>query len=145
MIIVTCTMWCWDSTSDKIYKAFLKKEPLTNNWKVDFGYGRRNQTLKTGTKTESPLSFVKATEVFNKLIASKVKKGYEVQRPTHFEAEKIIAFQDCLSALLNGNHISGKDYQSLYGMLGSNDPETSQLAQTIIITKDKEHGSRINL
>lgn len=145
MIIVTCTMWCWGPTSDKIYKAFLKKEPLTNNWRVDFGYGRRNQTLKTGTKTESPLSFVKATEVFNKLIASKLKKGYEVQRPTRFEEEKIIAFQDCLSALLNGNYISGKDYQSLYEMLGSDDSETSQLAQKIIITKDKEYGSRISL
>ena len=141
MIIVTCSMWNWSSTSDKLYNVFLKKEPLTNNWKVDFAYGRRGRTLKTGTKTEKPTSFVRANAIFENLKESKIKKGYEVQRPTRFEEEKIIAFQDCLSALLNGNHISGKDYVSLYGMLGSDDPETSQLAQTIIITKDKEYGS----
>lgn len=145
MIIVTCSMWNWSNNSDKLYNVFLKKEPLTNNWKVDFAYGRRGRTLKTGTKTDRPTTFVKANAIFEKLKASKIKGGYEVQRPNYLEVEKIIAFQDCLSALLNGNHISGKDYQSLYGMLDSNDPETSQLAQTIIITKDKEHGSRINL
>ena len=144
MIIVTCSMWDWSHTSDKLYNIFLKKEPLTNNWKVDFAYGRRGRSLKTGTKTERPTTLVEAYAIFEKLKDSKIKKGYEVQRPNNLEAEKIIAFQDCLSALLNGNYISSKDYQSLYGMLGSDDPETSQLAQTIIITKDKEYGSRIS-
>jgi len=144
MIIVTCSMWNWSSTSDKLYNVFLKKQPLTNNWTVDFAYGRRGQTLLTGTKTNEAISFVKANAIFEKLVASKLKKGYELQKPARFEAEKLIAFQDCLSALLHGNYISGKDYVSLYEKLGSDDPETSQLAQKIIITKDKEHGSQLS-
>ena len=40
-------------------------------------YGRRGSTLTVGTKTEDPVSLAEATKVFDKLIASKLAKGYQ--------------------------------------------------------------------
>jgi bifunctional non-homologous end joining protein LigD len=43
---------------------------------VNFAYGRRGGTLNTGTKTPAPISLDEAIKIFDKLVTSKVAKGY---------------------------------------------------------------------
>ena len=60
--------------SDKIYKVFLEKKD--EGFVVNFAYGRRGSTLKTGTKTQNPVTYEKAKKIYDKLILSKTTKGY---------------------------------------------------------------------
>jgi bifunctional non-homologous end joining protein LigD len=64
-----------DGPSDKEYHAAI--EPKGDGFIVTFAYGRRDNTLTVGTKTEDPVSLAEATKVFDKLIASKIAKGYQ--------------------------------------------------------------------
>lgn len=63
-----------EGNSDKVYHAAI--EPKDNGYIVTFTYGRRGNTLNTGTKTTHPVSLSEATKVFDKLIGSKLAKGY---------------------------------------------------------------------
>jgi bifunctional non-homologous end joining protein LigD len=63
-----------EGNSDKVYHAAI--EPKARGYIVTFAYGRRGQTLNTGTKTTNPVSLDAATKVFDRLIASKLAKGY---------------------------------------------------------------------
>ncbi len=68
------TLFYRQERSDKVYKAFLEqKEGL---FVVNFAYGRRGSTLKTGTKTQSPVPYEKAKKIYDKLVLSKAAKGY---------------------------------------------------------------------
>jgi len=68
------TLFYRQEKSDKIYKAALEeKEGL---FVVNFAYGRRGNTLKTGTKTQSPVDYEKAKKIYDKLVHSKASKGY---------------------------------------------------------------------
>ncbi|MGB6221553.1 WGR domain-containing protein [Haloferula sp.] len=60
--------------SDKVYQASI--EPKADGHIVTFAYGRRGQTLTTGTKTQTPVSLEKAQSIHAKLVASKLAKGY---------------------------------------------------------------------
>lgn len=61
--------------SDKVYQASL--EGTNNgNWVVKFAFGRRGTYLNEGTKTTSPVPYAKAKKIFDKLVDSKVQKGY---------------------------------------------------------------------
>jgi len=42
-----------------------------------YAYGRRGSTLTTGTKSDLPIPLETATNLFNKLVASKLAKGYK--------------------------------------------------------------------
>jgi bifunctional non-homologous end joining protein LigD len=64
-----------EGNSDKVYHAAI--EPKGEGYLVTFSYGRRGNTLSTGTKTTHPVSLAEATKVFDKLIASKLAKGYQ--------------------------------------------------------------------
>jgi bifunctional non-homologous end joining protein LigD len=64
-----------EGTSDKVYYAAI--EPKGDGYLVTFAYGRRGNTLTTGTKTTHPVNFAEANKVFDKLVASKLAKGYE--------------------------------------------------------------------
>jgi bifunctional non-homologous end joining protein LigD len=64
-----------EGNSDKVYHAAI--EPSGEGYLVTFAYGRRGTTLNTGTKTNHPVSLAEATKVFDKLIASKLAKGYQ--------------------------------------------------------------------
>jgi bifunctional non-homologous end joining protein LigD len=64
-----------EGNSDKVYHAAI--EPSGEGYLVTFAYGRRGNTLTTGTKTTRPVSLAEATKVFDKLIASKLAKGYQ--------------------------------------------------------------------
>jgi bifunctional non-homologous end joining protein LigD len=63
-----------EGNSDKEYHAAI--EPRGEGYLVTFAYGRRGNTLTTGTKTSYPVSLAEATKVFDKLVASKLAKGY---------------------------------------------------------------------
>lgn len=63
-----------EGSSDKVYHAAI--EPKGEGYIVTFAYGRRGNTLSTGVKTTRPVSLAEATKVFDRLIASKLAKGY---------------------------------------------------------------------
>ena len=70
----SASLYFREGNSDKEYRAAI--EPNGDGFVVNFGYGRRGGTLNTGTKTMVPVSLNEAIKVFEKLIASKVAKGY---------------------------------------------------------------------
>jgi bifunctional non-homologous end joining protein LigD len=64
-----------EGNSDKVYHSAI--EPKGEGYLVTFSYGRRGNTLNTGSKTTYPVSLAEATKVFDKLITSKLAKGYQ--------------------------------------------------------------------
>ena len=63
-----------EGNSDKVYHAAI--EPHGEGYIVTFAYGRRGNTLTTGTKSDLPMPLETATKLFDKLVASKLAKGY---------------------------------------------------------------------
>ena len=63
-----------EGSSDKVYEAELKDEG--NGWIVVFAYGRRGNTLTMGMKTKSPVGYEVAKKEYDKLVKSKIAKGY---------------------------------------------------------------------
>jgi len=72
-----------EGNSDKVYHAAI--EPKGEGYLVTFAYGRRGQTLNTGTKTTYPVSIAEATKTFDKLVASKLAKGYQYSAASYGE------------------------------------------------------------
>ena len=70
------TLFFQQGGSDKIYKAFLENAEEADKYLVNFAYGRRGATLKTGTKTQAPVEYDAAKKIFDKLVHSKTSKGY---------------------------------------------------------------------
>ena len=71
-----------DGSSDKVYNAEIKKisnrtGPDDKAFVVNFEYGRRGSTLTSGTKTTSPVDFLTAKKVYEKLVREKIAKGYK--------------------------------------------------------------------
>ena len=64
-----------EGSSDKVYQAELTETP--DGWLVNFAYGRRGNALTTGTKTKTPVSYDKALAAYEKLVKSKMAKGYK--------------------------------------------------------------------
>ena len=64
-----------EGSSDKVYQAELKEESA--GYVVNFAYGRRGNTLATGTKTATPVEYATAKKVYDKLVHSKTAKGYK--------------------------------------------------------------------
>lgn len=61
--------------SDKIYEVSLC-EVGDNQFVVNFRYGRRGSVLREGTRTASPVALPKAEEIYDKLVQSRISKGY---------------------------------------------------------------------
>lgn len=61
--------------SDKVYHIQLV-EHTDKNFVVNFQYGRRGQSLQTGTKTNTAVTYDKAKKIFDKLVQEKKSKGY---------------------------------------------------------------------
>ena len=68
------TLYYKQEKSDKVYKVSL--EESADKYLVNFAYGRRGATLKTGTKTQSAVEYEKAKKIYDKLVLSKSAKGY---------------------------------------------------------------------
>jgi predicted DNA-binding WGR domain protein len=65
-----------EGRSDKVYEIDLC-EVSPAAYVVNFRYGRRGSSLKEGVKTVSPVSRSEANEIFQDLVYSKTKKGYQ--------------------------------------------------------------------
>ncbi|MBW2731201.1 MAG: hypothetical protein JRH20_02345 [Deltaproteobacteria bacterium] len=63
-------------TSDKVYEVDLC-EVGADQFVVNFRYGRRGATLRDGSKTALPVARAAADKIFDKLVSSKVDKGYQ--------------------------------------------------------------------
>jgi bifunctional non-homologous end joining protein LigD len=64
-----------EGSSDKIYQASIDKKG--SGFVVNFAYGRRGTTLKTGTKTQEEVSAEEALKIYTKLVNSKMSDGYK--------------------------------------------------------------------
>jgi predicted DNA-binding WGR domain protein len=73
-IIRSTTLYFREGSSDKIYQANI--EAADGGHVVNFAYGRRGSTMNTGTKTPAPVSLAEAVGIHDKLVASKLAKGY---------------------------------------------------------------------
>ena len=72
---ITTTSLCFrEGNSDKEYHSSI--EPKGEGYVVTFAYGRRGNTLTTGTKTQTIVTLDQAHSIHDKLIASKISKGY---------------------------------------------------------------------
>jgi bifunctional non-homologous end joining protein LigD len=68
------TLYFREGSSDKVYQAGI--EPKDAGFVVNFAFGRRGSTLKTGTKTAKPVDYQAALNVYDKLVREKMAKGY---------------------------------------------------------------------
>jgi bifunctional non-homologous end joining protein LigD len=68
------TLYYREGSSDKVYQASI--EPRGDGFVVNFAYGRRGNTLTTGTKTAKAVDFATAKKTFDKLVKEKTAKGY---------------------------------------------------------------------
>lgn len=64
-----------EGSSDKVYHAELVAKG--DGYVVNFAYGRRGNTLVTGTKTAAPVTGEVAKAIYDKLVKSKTSKGYK--------------------------------------------------------------------
>ena len=69
------TLYYREGSSDKVYQAWVAPKGGGLHT-VEYAYGRRGSTLKTGTKTTYPVSHGKAHEILWKLVRQKTDKGY---------------------------------------------------------------------
>jgi|GEM_PF-4200680 len=63
--------------SNKVYNVYLI-EVSSSTYLVNFEYGRYGANLKEGTKTPSPVEFIKAQKLYDSLVSSKIKKSYKI-------------------------------------------------------------------
>ncbi len=75
-VIDQARLWFREGTSDKVYEVDLI-EVATNQYVVNFRFGRRGGALKDGTKTSLPVALDKARGVFKKLVDEKLAGGYQ--------------------------------------------------------------------
>ena len=80
MIIEQTTLYYQEGTSDKVYQAWID-ERSQGSYIVGFAFGRRGNTMQTGTKTPAPVSLGMARRTYEKLVDSKIAKGYEPGEP----------------------------------------------------------------
>ena len=63
-----------EGSSDKVYRAAIEEDD--GGFSVNFAYGRRGSSLAVGTKTQEPVSLDEAVAIYEKLVRSKLAKGY---------------------------------------------------------------------
>jgi bifunctional non-homologous end joining protein LigD len=68
-------LFCQEGSSDKVYQTEIVS--VADGFMVNFAYGRRGSTMQTGTKTVKPVPYARAKSIFDKLVESKLSKGYE--------------------------------------------------------------------
>ena len=79
------SLYFCQGSSDKEYHIQLVKSGT--GYLVNYQYGRRGSTLKSESKTDSPVSLEQAEKIYNSLLKSKTAKGYtEGEVKTSFTA-----------------------------------------------------------
>jgi bifunctional non-homologous end joining protein LigD len=81
MTINQTTLYFKEGTSDKVYQTWIDQNAKTQEYCVNFAFGRRGSRLRTGTKTPSPVSSYMANKIYSDLIDSKLTKGYGYDYP----------------------------------------------------------------
>ncbi len=74
-LVQRTTLLCQDAKSDKIYEVDLVQVDDAS-YMVNFRYGKRGKSLREGSETVAAVPEAEARRVLDKLVASKVKKGY---------------------------------------------------------------------
>ncbi len=72
--IALTSLFYAEGHSDKEYHVVIVEVAGGNV--VNFRYGRRGASLTVGTKTYAPVDFAQAKKVYDKLVKSKIAKGY---------------------------------------------------------------------
>ncbi len=75
-LIKRTSLYYREGSSDKVYEVDLC-EVSPGRYVVNFRYGRRGSNLREGVETVQALPLNEAQRAFDKLVASKVKKGYQ--------------------------------------------------------------------
>ena len=70
----SASLYFREGSSDKVYHATVEEKD--GGHVVNFSYGRRGGHMTTGSKTSSPVSVAEAVKVWEKLVNSKLAKGY---------------------------------------------------------------------
>lgn len=81
-----------EGSSDKVYQAFIKKAPT--GFTVEFAYGRRGNTLNTGSKTTKLVTEAEADKIFDKIVNEKRSKGYKEEGVSNIESADHIETTD---------------------------------------------------
>ena len=66
-------------SSDRVYEIDLC-EVGAGRYVVNFRFGRRGAALREGSETASPVTLAEAERVYDKLVRSKIDKGYQEGR-----------------------------------------------------------------
>jgi predicted DNA-binding WGR domain protein len=75
-LIKRTSLFYQEGSSDKVYEVDLC-EVSPGRYVVNFRYGRRGSNLREGVETVQALPLNEAQRAFDKLVGSKVKKGYQ--------------------------------------------------------------------
>jgi predicted DNA-binding WGR domain protein len=136
-VVNIVNLWYNDNRSDKVYNVKLElSDPNEQKWIVDFEYGRRGNHLVEGTKTPTPTTYQKAKQIYDKLIQSKVNKGYEyIQNQEQLQAKVSFMLLNLLDVFYKKDWINNNEFEKLQGMLRSQDWESQRLAEKLINTK----------
>lgn len=131
-------LYCDNYPSDKVYLVSKIKRPLADLYDVDFAYGRRgNKNLTKGSKGVA-LSNGAANAIVNKLIKSKLNKGYRYEDKGYQLNDPISIYKKYCGRLFREKIITEEQYDKIFMMLDSSDDEIQGLGQTIIQTKESE-------
>src|SRR5260221_225160 len=95
------TLYYREGSSDKVYQVSL--EPVGDLFLVNFAYGRRGSAFNAVTKTNSPVVYDQAKQIYDKLIREKQAKGYTegVDGTPYQHSNKAERFTGILPQLLN--------------------------------------------
>lgn len=137
-LINTTSLWYKKNESDKVYHVHLIKNLQDDYWNVEFAYGRRFTNLKQGIKNNTTLSYNKAKDMYEKLIKSKEKKGYSIENTITHNIDRVSFYKKFVMKLLNEGKLSEKESIKILKLLISNDPESTNLAEILIETKEQE-------
>ena len=74
--IQQASLWFSEGASDKVYEVDLC-EMAAGQFVVNFRYGRRGMALREGTKTTLPVSEAQARKIYDQLVGSKTRVGYQ--------------------------------------------------------------------
>lgn len=75
--ITTTSLYFSEGRSDKEYHVAI--EPEGDGYHVTYAYGRRGNTLTTGSKTPQSVTLAEATTIHDKLVRQKMAKGYRTE------------------------------------------------------------------
>lgn len=91
VVVQETSLWFKEGSSDKVYNVVIEEVQGSGMYVVNFSYGRRGNSLQTGTKTNEPVSFSEAEKIFNKLVGEKTKKGYRISASNTSTSIQVIA------------------------------------------------------